>query len=245
MCTQDDLCSTLVNRFAMQQGIRAMFNEESLPEELHGTMTRFWEAFGSGAKGTLLHDTLGAKETSGADEPMGGHRARRSQDRLPDDLFALLKLWLATHDDLANPNDIVPFVENLKELSDGAVTYATYETRPGDSNIVFKSITHYDWQAGRIRQIFRHSSLREDKLFCRILLVVDGFVPLVNQHALQDPCRAFPVAGGRLFYDRFLPQPIILTIEDIYGHFASRRRKLSVDDQSLDCLHVLPLDKVC
>ena len=246
----------------MQQNLRHLINQNDLPDDLHEVVSDFLETFRSKAAVALAGDAFSLYDHSLVNENRtprtfgtdGRTRHREkpthSQDVLPDEIFLRLKEWWRIHQDQESIAQLLPFVEVMKEISIDGIEYTTSRKRPQDSNVVFHNGSVEDWQAGRIREIFQHTQHQSSQTF----LVIDCLQPLTKDHALRDPCRLFPVAGGRYFYRKMMPHPYIVTPGDIIGHFASRDRTLPCGvgitiqeadvEESIECIHILPLDKV-
>lgn len=76
----------------------------------------------------------------------------------------------------------------------------------------------------------------------KLFIVVDTYVDLNAADAVHDPYRLFPVAGGRLFYNRFFPEHCLVTEDNIFCHFA--RAEQVLPGSATECILALPLDKV-
>nr|VWO97862.1 Uncharacterized protein [Ganoderma boninense] len=262
--TVDDLSGTLLRRFCMQQNLRLMINDQDLPGSLHSLALGFTTTFRSKAAMSLLAATLAPDDDhlDGFDSPaenkfQSNHLSDpeystpiRSQTILPEDIFPVFQEWWFNHQTGPDLQPPLPFSRMLNQVTINGAEYTTQRKRPRDSHVVITAEDEQDWQAGCIRQIFEHTQHHRSQIF----LVVDCFKQLTHEHALRDPCRAFPVAGGRLFYKTLLPVPKIVKTSDVTGHFACRDRVLpsgrepasddALESETISCIHVLPLEKV-
>nr|VWO94193.1 STE/STE11/BCK1 protein kinase [Ganoderma boninense] len=260
----DDLSGTLLRRFCMQQNLRLMINCQELPEEFHDVVLGFMDTFRSKAAMSFLAATLGrdddldefASDIEGKDvqipnDSQDPNSTLRSQVILPQEIFTLFDHWWRNHQAESSSEPVLPFARMMNQVTIDGVEYTKYQKLPQDSNVVIKTEDGQDWQAGRIRDIFEHTQYHRSQLF----LVIDCFERLTDQHALRDPCRAFPIAGGRFFYKALAPAPRIIKTCDVLGHFACIDRTLpggrnqeqtdhdDIETEMIECLHVLPLDK--
>ncbi len=126
----------------------------------------------------------------------------------------------------------------------GGVSFLSATDAQNDSNLIFRqpSSLHGDVTAGRIQQIFSfaYRDARGDSHEATYLYVK----PLKELSATDVPrdyYREYPIVGGQLYYDRYLPG-IVITPDDIVSHFA--RTPLKVPGIAEPCVHVLSLDKV-
>ena len=127
----------------------------------------------------------------------------------------------------------------LKSVRYGGSMYKPMSSAgSADSQVVFKIPGDLDWRA---RNIFQHSHRHFTENTSLTFLLVDEMCPLSSVHAQSDPFRRFPIAGGRLFYAAY-SNSIVLTANDILCYFASIPRNLP--GTVIECIHVLPLDKV-
>ena len=106
-----------------------------------------------------------------------------------------------------------------------------------DSHVV---ICKSDWYAGRIKQIFAYPSGLPPKLDA--YFVIQRFKELSDQEALQDPYRAYPLVGGRLYHLDVEDNIEVVPSQEIAAHFAHTLH--DEKDFGFPCFHALPLDKV-
>ncbi|KII91440.1 hypothetical protein PLICRDRAFT_105296 [Plicaturopsis crispa FD-325 SS-3] len=230
---------TMFRVFTMGQNLRGLFCAETLPKSLHGLIPRFHSLFVTGSRGGTLTSDILAFDDSYNQAANAKPWDVRNTVGIPADIFSLLRQHILR----SRPDDSSSTIRNavhvraswnrLGELLKPA------SVSPRDSNIIFHSAGG-DWSAGRIRTIFDHSS---DSETAETFFVVDAYRPLSKTDVPHDPYRKFPIAGGRLFYKSFTGSPVLLTANDIKCHFASSPQKANgIKEQ---CIHALPLDKVC
>ncbi|KAH9941081.1 hypothetical protein B0H21DRAFT_710687 [Amylocystis lapponica] len=242
----EELAVTLLTRFCCRQNIRALFASASLPAPLHPIVASFFDTFQSDIRGTLLSDMLALQEPYSIDAPAEEEVRAKDHVTLHNDILRPLESWIQLHDGYRVGNTSTnPFAVPLKTLEDQGIVYKEGRSSPGDSQVIFKLGDKDAWRAGRIRQIFKHTRAHQGsrRSIAQTFLAVDEYLPLSAEHAVLDPFRKFPVAGGRLFYNKYEPLPVILTAEDVVCQFAFIRRSFPGIQESVDFAHVLPLDK--
>ncbi|RDX40373.1 hypothetical protein OH76DRAFT_1298403, partial [Lentinus brumalis] len=103
----------------------------------------------------------------------------------------------------------------------GGVSFRGVSDSPRDSNLVFRSPSSPSvHMAGRIQQIFSFSypGTRGDS-YEATYLYVTPLKDLSAADVLLDIYREYPVVGGQLYYDKYLPG-IIITPDEVVSHFA-------------------------
>lgn len=131
-------------------------------------------------------------------------------------------------------------VLELDKLSIRGVVYASAQSLPRDSNVIFRKPGDPTPRAGKINTIFSSSHLRTDyeeiKVTC---LVVEEWLP-VTDAASQQTYQQFGFAGGFLCLNRVAEAVSILDVDGVICHFA----KTFLEQHGDDVFHVLPLNKV-
>jgi hypothetical protein len=230
----------MLRRFCQGQNLHNLFSKQQIPECIHDLIPTFATAFGDKNLGTLLNDSFAF--TQSAQEEVLPFSKDISD--LSDDVYSLLQEWVAEHD---------PEASDVRRLCPGAVVHTTFERQGetyeiatkslGRSAIIYKS-SSADWSAGRIRAMFSHTRKCRSDNVTDMFLLIDPYVPLSAEDAAFDHYRGFPhCSGGRLFYQRFTPQPILLRKQDILCHFGGIQN-VAVAGIEEACIWALPLNKV-
>ena len=107
-----------------------------------------------------------------------------------------------------------------------------------DSYMVIAKATPLDWYAGTIKQIFMYPSGQSSDIY----FVIQRFVKLSDQEALQDPYCHYPLVGGCLYHPELDDKIEIVPSQKITAHFA--HTPYDREEFGFPCFHVLPLDKV-
>lgn len=235
----DDIAPTFLDRFCQQQNLRAMFTSPLL-SDLPDVANAFNRVFASDTRGTLLDDI--ATFEGGSTKPP----TAESNDyfRLPDDLAEKLRQQVLP---VFSKKVFNPFITKLDSVSEGGDIYKPVGTRSGDENAVFKTTKDKTWRAGRILMFFNHAHMglgnqRTEATF----VVLEEYKPLSPMHRESDPYRHYSVAGGRLFYDEFLPKQVLLLTEVLHCHCSISRPRIHWRDNAINdkVVHILPLNKV-
>lgn len=166
---------------------------------------------------------------------------------LSEPVQELVRMWFAKQaadSSCAMNRPINPYVVATDKLPDRGVVYRTSRTADGDSQIIFTVDGETKWRAGRIQEIFTYKQTGDGEQFQQMFLVAREYVHLTPEHSAHDPYKNFPIAGGRLFYEKFTETLRLLTVDDIVSHFGAIPRLLPGTAVPVQCLHVLPLDKV-
>lgn len=131
-----------------------------------------------------------------------------------------------------------------RHISCSGVSFSSDAHSPKDSNIIFRSrLDPTSVTAGRIKEIFTYLTPdSRGKLVEAPYLYVTPLAELTAKDAACDPYRTYDFAGGKLYYDRYVPG-VVITPGDVLSHFA--RTPLAMPEISESCVHVLSLDKVC
>lgn len=230
--TVDDLSVTLLRRFCCRQNLHALFTQ--LPARLKRFAHSFKRVFESNSmRGTLFSDLQSVDdELRNILDP--GNTTEDLHPGKPYHLSPETYEALRTRDSRANR-----YVTSLPTFDYEGVRFRPHSLGPKDSHVVFRESDGADWRAGRIREMFTQEQGPSD--VSKIWIVVDEYIPLSTEDQALDPYRKFPIAGGRMFYAEFKPEPLVLAPEEIVCHSTMMKRQLPVT--LTECVHILPLDK--
>lgn len=131
-------------------------------------------------------------------------------------------------------------VLKLDKLSIRGVVYASAESLPRDSNVIFRKPGDPTLRIGKIVIIFssshREANYRERKF---TYLVVEEWVPVADP-AAQQTYQQFGFAGGFLCQNRVAEMVSVIEGEGVVCHFA----KTFLGEWGGEIFHALPLNKV-
>ncbi len=228
---------TMFERFCRMQRLLSYWNDKDLdPEILESLSPAFDKAFQSDCRGTLLTDLHSMHGPSAAAFDVAYARAGK-QITLPVEHEVLLTR--EGYKDLARTihlHDTCMFqgaTFRAHKASDGTLG-------PGDSLVIIGSDVQASWEPYRIEAIYEVRSDASASTVTRF--IVRAFEPLNESDALQDPYRAFRIAGGCIYYSAFQSSCRLLAPSDILSHFALTPNVLG--SISRPHIHVLPLDRV-
>jgi hypothetical protein len=193
---------------------------ERRPEALGDLIPAFEKAFQHHKKGTLFNDRLAFAQFDDNDAPDDDDPSDGKLTDLSDDVLLILQDWMQKHGQRFS--DVHPRGIFLRRVEHLGKTFQLASSSRGESTVIFR-FSDTEWNAGSIREIFTHSHKGKSAgNFNNTFLVVDAYVPLSNQHSKLDHYRKFAYsAGGRLFYNRFLPDPVLLRKQDVLCHSAA------------------------
>lgn len=134
----------------------------------------------------------------------------------PRPLREALRRWMAQQPDTL---DLVPpgVVSYDRKIDISGTTYKPRDIGWGDSFILVG--TEVDWEPAQIRSIFSIERFCKSRREITTLLSISRFRPLLSSDAVFDDYRAFPYAGGRIYYSEELPEEVIGRGE-VLSHFA-------------------------
>jgi hypothetical protein len=233
---------TLLHRFCMRQNLRALFNTQQLPNELHPIITQYDKAFNSDIRGTLLHDNHAFNDAlnSGKDDDTFNQINLTS---LPKQHYKLLQKWVREHDDKSPERSIPNQVSFLSTFRRFGQVYQTADSSPRDSYVLYKDVSS-TISAGRIQDMFMHSRTSANKTDKQqTFFVINPYQHLSSDHEKFDPYRQFPANAGQMYYDKFYTKPVIVSCDEVLCHFVCTPEHIAGINEM--CIHVLPLDKVC
>lgn len=231
---------TMFKRFSMGQNLRSIFHSQQIPTQIHAIIGEYDKTFCSDIRGTFLNDDL-ASDGPREQEEQGSGRSADSLN-LPMHIRALLQHRIAVESPLSM---WIPHTGVIRQkVTRLGQSYQIPAASVGDSRIVFRHEHNAEWSAGCIRTIFSHTRyLATGAKLTQTFLLIDEYSQLADSDVLMDPFRNFPILGGRLFYNHFNREPVLLEVNDIVCHFA--HTKLNIPGIDQECIHALPLDKVC
>jgi hypothetical protein len=234
-----DLERTLFNRFCSSQNLRSLFDAQLLPSSMHSIITEYDKTFNSDIRGTLLQDNLAFDDLTKLDDDHTKENTRL--EALPHEYHKLLQQWVQKHDQEAK--SIPTHAIMSSKFRRFGQWYQTAASSPRDSHILYKDSTSMT-SAGRIRDIFSHTRYRRDgSETTEIFIIVDVYKHLSPIHAAFDLYRNFPDVAGQIYYKEFSGQPVIVSCGAVLSHFVCTPEDVPGIDRQ--CIHALPLDKVC
>lgn len=203
-------------------------------------------SFESGHRGTLKGELMAYHDGDSSDQIVWGDidKARGADHEvLEDSTASMVRGWLSDRGSLYVQN-VNPYVLPLTKYQDRGFCYRASHISDGDSHIAFVRSGGKRWRAGCIVKIFRYYRYERDghPRFTQVFFLVQEYARLTQEHAEHDPYRKFPIAGGQLFYNILRPRLRLLTVDNITCHCAIIPRLLPCIN--IECIHVLPLDKV-
>ena len=236
----------MFHAFCHKQNLQILIKQlwaANCEQNIQSVVEDYIRSFQSDSRGTLTGDLLAFRD----DDPCPVDTDRlegRDLEELPVEVAQDVKAWFAVNAPLLHEGtQINPYIVPLGKLQDRGATYRPMNASDGDSNVIFTLNGGHKWRAGRVSRIFcYYKHVREGVKIMQNFLLVKEYARLKGSHAILDPYRKFPIAGGRLFYEEFRPTIRLLTVSDISCQYALTPRQLP--KTSISCVHVLPLDKV-
>lgn len=154
----------------------------------------------------------------------------------------------------SNPEDgprRLPFTARaMAKVFISGIYYHAHSSSSRDSNILFSPSSSLRVDAsssfsnvGSIQAIFKHSrTLPDGRDVSEIFLRVAQFTELSPDDQSRDLFRRFPIAGGRLVYEKVSSKVVIIRPSQVICHVAKTPLNIAGIDQA--CIHILPLDRV-
>ncbi|KAL6299917.1 hypothetical protein BKA93DRAFT_703922, partial [Sparassis latifolia] len=238
---------TMFQRFCMAQRLRALLHDQSLPFALQPLTSAFQKIFASTSHGTLLNDVLSFEAM--AQEAAPGNATDNNlrgvppkEQRLTTEVVNLLSQFYSAGLEFGRRVPIPrPYGLLRSQYSLRGVSYTPYSSSPRDSHVILGSAA--SWDAGAIHSIVTHTLDAQNRdATTKTFFVVQRYKSLNAQDLAHDHYRAFPLAGGRLYYDELDLNLELLRPNDIACHFA--KTPYMCKDIKAVCIHVLPLDRV-
>ncbi|KAF9786638.1 hypothetical protein BJ322DRAFT_1003379, partial [Thelephora terrestris] len=135
-----------------------------------------------------------------------------------------------------SPWFVQPAVLKLDKLSIRGVIYASAESLPRDSNIIFRKPGDPTLRVGKIKTIFSSTNHEAAEI---AYLVMEEWLPVMDPTA-QRTYQQFGFAGGFLCQNRTTETASVIENCDVVCHFA----KTFLGQRNGETFHALPLDKV-
>lgn len=192
-----------------------MFTDALLPDVFRPIIERFKAVFRPLDKGSLTADM--AELSLDFASRLSFETDKQSKATpTPRPLREALRRWVAQQPgvvELVSPT----LVSYGKRIEISGTTYRPRNIALGDSFILVG--TEADWEPAQICSIFSTERLCESGRGIVTLLSVSRFRPLSADDVVFDKYRAFPYAGGRIYYSEGLPEEVISQGE-VLSHFA-------------------------
>ena len=228
-----ELEETLLTRFCMSQEVRILMQSADLPPVFHELQVAFAKAFESEARGTFWNDMW-------AFAPQGCHPMPGDKKEIPLPILirerlssGLLEGVPAAH----YPGPLVCLTE--ESFAYRGMKFSVQANSPGNSYVIFKSPHDQPWSAGCIQMIL-YLPIRGTTY--GPFFVIKPYLPLNLADARFDPYRKFPSVAGKLVYED-CRDLVVASFNDVLCHFA--HTPFMSMNISRQCIHVLPLDRVC
>lgn len=236
--TPGQLEKTTLDHFHLERRMRAIMSTGGLlPGTFSPIVERFNTAFRPLGKGSLTVDMAEFSSDSSL------HSFRETDERsiatpAPRPLREALRRWVVQQPDIS---DLIPptVISYDKKVDISGTTYKPYNVARGDSLILVG--TEVDWKPARIHSIFSIEQPTASGKGSITLLSISRFRPLSLHDAVFDNYRAFPYAGGRIYYSEELSQEVI-GLREVLSHFAYTPNVC--EKISREHFHALPLTRV-
>lgn len=239
----------------MNQRLRGIISSLCLDESLEKLTSAFAQHFGSNEKGTLMHDLY----TPGDLPKLTPEQHSRAKEMLDSRTTELLEAYEEQQAEAASRGTINHSQNTAKtwkrgvrlgikrnSFGRGHITFSSFNHIRRDSYVAVGSKIPNDWHAGRIMEIFSytHSGPTPEMIGrTETYFVIEKFKELTEADAVHDPYRKQPSIGGRLYYDTFEDNLELISSQSICCHLAlTPFRNAFIKSQ---CVHTLPLDRVC
>ncbi|KAF9487261.1 hypothetical protein BDN71DRAFT_1458672 [Pleurotus eryngii] len=229
---------TMFTRFCMMQNLRGLFHDRRLPEALDDVILDYNRIFRADIRGTFLADNMSFMEDFSKEEESVTW-SPADMMRLPTPIYRLLREWISK-----DPSSSLAVVSQAAYKRDqisrlGQRFQPSSSRWSANSHILFDATqTTRHPSAGRIEKIFSHTRMTKDgREKTQTFVLLKQYSPLPD--GMPDPYHEFPIAGGRLFLDNFLPSPVLISIDQVVCHFAHCKREIDKHK----CVLALPLDR--
>ena len=208
-----------------------------LPGIFSPIIERFNTVFRPLDKGSLTVDMAEFSSDSSSHPPRETD-GRSMTKPAPRPLLEALRRWIVQQPGIS---DLVPptVISHDKKVDISGTTYKPYNIAWGDSLILVG--TEANWEPARIHSIFSIQQPPANGKGIITLLSVSRFRPLSLPDAAFDKYRAFPIAGGRIYYSEELRQEVI-AVGEVLSHFAYTPN--ICEKISREHFHALPLTRV-
>lgn len=228
----------MFNKFCSAQNLRILQNYSPVPEPILDLALLYRRAFESDARGTRITDVMAFddlfhKKQSNSDTSGGGNAYLDAAE------YALLKDWIAEHDGPAEFRNTVKLQEAVDRLGEVIST----EARSAANSCVAFPEASGSWTGGKVYKLFSHCRSVGGEKKVGTFALVRPFAGIRHDHKWTDAYSRYHVAGGRIFYNRFISDTVgILSIDDIICHTANLAQNIDGIDEV--CISVIPLNKV-
>lgn len=205
--------------FSISQQLHNLFQPPQLPEDLLRLSTSFYQTIGRDLRGTHQSEDF-------AQEPKLTNAKGAVESPLARTTYNLLEDWYHRND---------PLVSNISRNAIlqasicAGVVYKTATRSKQDSHVIFRlkgDPQHDRWRAGSITMIFQHRAERQTAFLLEhqtTFLLVEPF-----KYAEPEPTHPhffhheseFSSTTGFLFYVQNRLPPVLITLDEVIGHFA-------------------------
>ncbi|KAJ3817010.1 hypothetical protein F5880DRAFT_1618692, partial [Lentinula raphanica] len=190
------------------------------------------------ARGTRISDALAFEEESDTSTNFDRYPPNRTSSTLTK-LSSSLFVKLARY---ASGGKWVTSARIHNRFKRRGATFTSQNHSFSNAQVVFTTKSAEEWSAGSIKEIFTAFWETPDgKHIPTTFAEIYPYKPLSTLHAQQDTYRTFGFAGGRLFYDTFEKDTILLPLEQIQSHFAYSVQFVAFTNEPT--MHALPLNK--
>ncbi|KAI0042377.1 hypothetical protein FA95DRAFT_1500162 [Auriscalpium vulgare] len=236
-----DMEKTMYERFCMGQKLRQIMHRNRLGEELQHLLPAYSRVSSGDVRGTFLNDMLAMEETSSSISDITP--PDQSEVPIPDDILRLLVPQLSVTDAAGRKRAPRKSYVRRMQIRMRGVLFHTFSSAPRDSFVAIGTSGMDDWRPARIASIIQHTQvLSRVPETTTVFFLVQTFKPLSEEDAAHDPYRRFPIAGGRLYYDRMEETSLLVPVKDVICHIAMTPMRWEGIEES--CIHALPIDRV-
>jgi hypothetical protein len=248
LCFAGEMELTFMTHTCRSANLRSLIVEPHVRETVAELAVAYETMAGVERRGTLLRDML-----SWGNKKVEAKTSSHAQPTKLDDSTYNLLLTLLNLDQPELFSDWrqpmrpgqKPLPQNAVQcsgISKNGIFYQPNSLSPSNSNILFRPPgSSADPAAGKITQIFTHTLRQPDGMGVEeTFIAVSRLDELSDEDAAFDNYRRYPLAGGRLTYDRYNPGCDLIRPSNIVCHFAKTVMRIS----NIACVHVLPLDRV-
>lgn len=228
----------------MAQNVRAIMSNGDIPYAVNKLYPYFQHVFDADRRGTHLSDMFAlqdhAKNLLSSEIDDTSIEVVESVERLDRNTRGLYNNWRTLHPTDAKllPSNIVKTVKKSAIKHRGFV-FTTHSRLPRDSFVIYGTGIPDCWDAGQIQSFI---TVTDSTQASRDFAIVKVYCSLRPEDILFDHYRRFPLSGGRIYYQEFMPDAIMISRDEIICHFASTPNVMR--GILKDHHHVLPLDRV-
>ncbi|KAJ3727949.1 hypothetical protein C8R42DRAFT_572552, partial [Lentinula raphanica] len=236
-----ELEETMFTRFCMMQKLKSLFRGGTFPTEALELATLYQTTLEkTDVRGTRINDALAFEEEFDTSSSMAHcelpERSSSSLSKLSPSVFAKLAQY-------ASDGERVTSARVHSRIKRRGATFTSQNHSFSNAQVVFTTKCAEEWSAGSIKEIFTAIWETPDgKHVSKTFAEICPYKPLTTLHAHQDHYRTFGFAGGRLFYDTFKKETLLLPLDQILSHFAYSLQVVAFTSEPT--MHALPLNKV-